>query len=333
MRPAMAAKPPSWRRRGRRAPRPEDEERFALLTQNSLDVIMRHSPAGITYVSPAAREIFGVEPESMLGRRLRHYVVDEDRAALISDSTRMYAGGPAGSRFRFRIRRPDGAVRWVEVNRRAEIDRTGRPTGSHVTVLRDVTETQELEAKLAAMALLDGLTGISNRLAFDQALQRAWRGAVRQQSNLSLLMLDIDHFKTFNDSYGHQAGDDCLRAVARAVADAVKRPQDFAARYGGEELAVILPGTDGTGAVDVAERILDAVRELKIPHESNQDGGGFVSASIGGATAVMYAGGMAGTPALLLNAADEALYEAKNRGRNRTAMGPVMMVAVSEDES
>jgi diguanylate cyclase (GGDEF)-like protein/PAS domain S-box-containing protein len=329
----MPVKFPFWRKRARTPPPNEDDPRLALLTQNSSDVIMRHSPAGITYVSPAAREIFGVEPDSMLGSRLRDYVIDEDRAALIADSTQMYRSGPQGSRFRFRIRHASGAVRWVEVNRKAEFDRAGSATGYHVTVLRDVTETQELEQKLAAMALLDGLTGIANRRAFDEALDRCWRSAARHQCNLSLLLLDIDHFKMFNDKYGHQAGDDCLRDVARAAAGAVKRPEDFVARYGGEELAIILPETDSTGAVDVAARILGAIRDLKIPHEPNWEGGGFASASIGGATAVMYAGGMSCTPALLLRAADDALYEAKNRGRNTVSVAPTMMVAVSDEDA
>jgi len=305
---------------------------FSMLMDNSEALIMRLSrDSRLSYVSPASRHIFGLEPEQMIGRSLRDYAHPEDRPALTAGSERMSRGETDSDSATFRIIREDGAPRWVEINTKAERDRRGRRTGDYVIVLRDVTEHRELEEKLAALTKVDGLTGLANRRLFDDTLERAWRGALRSQKHLSMLFLDLDHFKIFNDTYGHQAGDDCLRQTAKAVVGAVKRPDDLVARYGGDELAVILPDTDGTGAVDVAVRVLDAIRGLRIPHEQNAAGEGFVTASIGVATAVMHGAEPAGSPAALAEAADDALYAAKSKGRNNLSLAPPIMGAIIPD--
>ena len=125
----------------------------------------------------------------------------------------------------------------------------------------------------------DPLTGIGNRRLFDDALQKEHRRAARAQTPLALLMLDVDHFKAFNDTYGHPAGDSCLVAVAAAIASVAQRPADLAARYGGEEFALLLPEIDVTGAVAIAERLRDALRQLGLPHARGLDG--TVTVSIG----------------------------------------------------
>jgi len=303
---------------------------FSMLLENSEDLVLRLN-GGIyfTYVSPASRHIFGLEPEEMMGHALRDYAIAEDREALIANGTRLLGGQTDTDTSSFRIIRKDGALRWVEVNSKAELDRAGRRTGEFVIVLRDVTEQKELEAKLAVLTKTDGLTGLANRRLFDETLERCWRGAQRTKNHLSMLFLDLDQFKTFNDTYGHQAGDDCLRQTARAVSSAILRPEDLVARYGGEEMAVILPDTDGTGAVDVAVRALDAVRALKIPHAHNAAGAGFVSTSIGVATAIPFGAETAGSPGALVEAADCALYAAKSQGRNGLAVAPPVMMAAS----
>jgi diguanylate cyclase (GGDEF)-like protein len=142
----------------------------------------------------------------------------------------------------------------------------------------------------ATLALTDGLTELANRRAFDEALDREWKRTLREGSQISLLLLDLDCFKEFNDHYGHQVGDDCLRAVARAVAGVV-RATDIAARYGGEEIAVILPSTNTGGSVEVAEKVRSAVEALQITHEGNPEGGGWVTVSVGVATALSRQGG------------------------------------------
>jgi diguanylate cyclase (GGDEF)-like protein len=145
---------------------------------------------------------------------------------------------------------------------------TGEPQEA-VIVMRDITERKTLEDKLFTLALTDGLTGLLNRRAFDEALALEWKRTARYGSQISLLLLDLDYFKRFNDQYGHLAGDDCLRAVAAAVRGAV-RTTDRVARYGGEEITVILPSTSSAGAVGAAEKVRSAVEALGIPHEGNE---------------------------------------------------------------
>jgi len=167
--------------------------------------------------------------------------------------------------------------------------------------------------KLERLATLDGLTGISNRRSFDEALAREWQRALRQQSPLAILVGDIDSFKTYNDRYGHLAGDDCLRQVARSIAQAVKRSTDLTFRYGGEEFAVILPETHIDGAMTVAHGILETIRDLQIPHAYSPVAS-IVTLSLGAASLIPRANL---DPSALVAAADLALFEAKTRGRNR----------------
>ncbi|MFK0375983.1 diguanylate cyclase [Pandoraea sp. NPDC090278] len=171
------------------------------------------------------------------------------------------------------------------------------------------------EAELHRMASTDPLTGLANRRTLDETYDREWRRSVREQAPLALLFIDVDHFKTFNDQYGHPAGDDALVAVSHAIGRTIRRPGDFAGRYGGEEFMVVLPNTDAIGARDVAERVRTAVRSLAIAHEGTPHG--HVTVSIGvAATGVI----PNGTPEALLQAADEALYAAKSSGRDRVCI-------------
>lgn len=165
---------------------------------------------------------------------------------------------------------------------------------------------------LRRLATADGLTGLPNRRQFDERMEAEWQRARRSGASLALLMIDIDHFKAFNDSVGHLAGDDCLRAVAVAIDSAMRRPGDLAARLGGEEFGCILPDTGAAAAVGVAERVQQAITRLRIAHAASPRGS--VSASIGVAVATPADGGR---PADLLKAADEQLYAAKRDGRAR----------------
>jgi diguanylate cyclase (GGDEF)-like protein len=183
--------------------------------------------------------------------------------------------------------------------------------------MRDITERKllDLEEKLSELALTDGLTGLANRRAFDEALNMEWKRTFRVGSQISLLLLDIDRFKQFNDNYGHQLGDDSLRAVSIAVRNAVRREIDIVYRYGGEEIAVVylaLPCTDSVGALAVAETVRKAIMDLRIPHMKNSEGGFMVTASVGIATALARDGGTMKMPESLLLSADQALYRAKH---------------------
>ena len=169
-----------------------------------------------------------------------------------------------------------------------------------------------LHQKIAQQALLDPLTGVYNRRYFNQQLEIEWRRLRRISSSLSLIMCDVDCFKLFNDSYGHQQGDECLKKVAEAMQSVIKRPADIVARYGGEEFVVILPQTSEAGAIKVAEDIRIAIQKLNIPHP-NSTVDSMVTASVGIANTIPNA---KDKPQLLIEAADLALYQAKKGGRN-----------------
>lgn len=169
------------------------------------------------------------------------------------------------------------------------------------------------EYELELLARTDGLTGLSNRRRFAELLESEWRRARRARSSLSLLFIDIDRFKSYNDTYGHQAGDDALAAVARCIADNVRRPGDTAARYGGEEFIVLLPDTPEAGARQIAEKIRTAIIRLLIEHVGSELG--HVTVSIGLAS---WTPGKAGDTEAIIKEADEALYYAKATGRNKT---------------
>ncbi len=170
---------------------------------------------------------------------------------------------------------------------------------------------------LREMAFRDGLTGVFNRRYFDERYQTEWRRAQRSGGPLSLIMIDVDHFKRYNDHYGHQAGDDCLRAVASALNGELNRPADLLARYGGEEFVCILPETGIEGARLEAERMRQAVEQLALPH-AGVETGARVTVSVGVAC---IAGIADEAPALLLSWADQQLYRAKQSGRNRVSGG------------
>jgi diguanylate cyclase (GGDEF)-like protein len=179
--------------------------------------------------------------------------------------------------------------------------------------VRNHIDLKRQRDQLRRLSAVDGLTGLANRRAFAEALEKEWRGAVRRNMSISLLMTDIDDFKQFNDAYGHLAGDEALRRVATALEGAALRPADMVARYGGEEFVILLPDTGANEAALVADRLLLAVRRLAIPHEHSR-GWQYVSLSVGLASARPSREMSANE---LLDLADRMLYQAKSGGRNR----------------
>ena len=175
-----------------------------------------------------------------------------------------------------------------------------------------VDELQRANVHLKEQSHTDSLTGVYNRRFFDEALHNEWARMFRQASALGLVLLDVDHFKAYNDRLGHQAGDDALRAVARAIREVVNRPADVVARFGGEEFVVLLPETDREGARTVAERIRDALKGLALHHPDAADG--TLTVSMGVSSRHPAEGG---DPEQLLVRADRAMYKAKDRGRDR----------------
>ncbi|GGX08416.1 diguanylate cyclase [Undibacterium macrobrachii] len=166
---------------------------------------------------------------------------------------------------------------------------------------------------LRSMALIDGLTGIANRRRFDEQLQIDWRQCIRQEQPMSILMIDVDYFKQYNDLYGHLKGDECLVQIAKILKSVTQRPIDLVARYGGEEFVCILPNTDLKGAVKLAEQMLTKTRTQAIPQNKTNENS-IVTISIGVASTIGTHGRSVDS---LLEAADTQLYEAKTNGRDR----------------
>ena len=207
--------------------------------------------------------------------------------------------------------------RWRRVIERRMEDGTSYVSHADITTLkRQQRELQEAYERIAIMAITDGLTGIANRGHFEAVLEEEARRGGRSQQPLSLLLIDIDHFKQINDRFGHPVGDACLRMVARHIDGSIRRPGDLAARFGGEEFAAILPGTDAEGARVVAEAIRLAI-ESDHAHDFNADEP--VTVSVGAASLTPAPGG-AEDAIRLIREADDALYRAKRAGRNRVIL-------------
>jgi diguanylate cyclase (GGDEF)-like protein len=184
---------------------------------------------------------------------------------------------------------------------------------SEITVL--FNKISAVNAHLQELSVTDGLTSVANRRGFDDALARAWATAQREETPISLLMIDVDHFKSFNDTYGHPAGDECLRRIAAVINSHARRPYDIAARLGGEEFALLMPATEPAGADMIADRLRRGIENLLIPNAASRAG----HVTVSGGIATMYPYGHKQAPAALTKAADLALYAAKTGGRNRIA--------------
>jgi diguanylate cyclase (GGDEF)-like protein/PAS domain S-box-containing protein len=281
--------------------------------------VVRHTGEGILVldadflvrtVNPGFERITGYSAEEMLGRLpqlLDSSDDDVDNLQLIR--SKLSASDQwEGTLWALRKR---GEVFPMEISVAAVRDDAGTVT-HHVMVFHDATAQKQLEDRLRELSATDGLTLVANRRSFDEAMEHEWHRAMRTNEPVSLIMADIDLFKAYNDTYGHVAGDQCLRKVAAAIADCCKRRGDLVARYGGEEFAVILPRTDEAAALKVAEKIREAVLALGMAHAGNP-AGGVVTISLGVSTR---------TPPQtedhvdLMHSADLALYRAKDSGRN-----------------
>lgn len=300
----------------------EKERHYRMLAENGTDLITQFD-AGLrrSYASPASRTLLGYEPRELLGQEPHALVVEEDRAAVAAAVAGLASGG-APMLLSYRLRRRDGEALWVEATGRRMED-----GGGFLFTVRDISQRKAVErdlheanARLKRLVMLDGLTGIDNRRSFDLALAREVGAATRSGLPLSLLLIDIDHFKRLNDSHGHTVGDECLRLIAATIGARMQRPADHLARYGGEEFAVLLPQTEGTGAALLAGLLCEAVRGLDLSHIVA--GGAALSISIGVAT--LHGAQDGESSRVLVDAADRALYEAKQGGRDRVMVGDVL---------
>ena len=295
------------------------EARFRLLAEVSRDIIVLTDLSDERqYVSPAVAELLGWTPEELVGGNYREIVHPDDQHLLGNVLEECRIGMPAKI-LTYRCKKKDGSYLWMEANLRLYRNpETNEPIG-YVNVVRDISRRKAAEEELQKtfrlvenLASLDGLTGIANRRRLDEVLEQEWRRATRNCCDLTVLLIDVDHFKPYNDIYGHLSGDDCLRQIAKASSLVIHRSSDLVARYGGEEFAVVLPNTPSAGAQQTAERIRGAVEALCIPHEGNSYG--VVTVSVGCATVTP--GGDSSFDSVM-QAADAALYQAKHAGRNR----------------
>ncbi len=206
------------------------------------------------------------------------------------------------------------------------VDFIAKPVREPLLVARVTTHLRlkQLSDELRRSAQLDGLTGLHNRRSFDEHLSREWQRSLRTGAPLALVLLDVDHFKRYNDHYGHPAGDACLRAVAAALGSLARRPGDLAARVGGEEFALLLPDTTPEGARELAEAVRQAIGQLALPHAASLTAD-HVTASLGVAGCVPRPCAREEAEQALMKRADEALYDAKAAGRDR--VGPVTPAA------
>ena len=289
-------------------------ERVRAIVENTVEAIIVINQDGlIEEFNPAAVRIFGYQAAEVIGSNVKLLMPEPYR----SEHDRYLEG-----------HRKDGVSHIIGVGG----DVTGRKKdGStfplHLSigrmniggrllftgVLHDITAQKQLEEHLRTLSMRDGLTGINNRRSFDDTLEREWRRALRKQECLSLILMDIDFFKRYNDTYGHQDGDACLKAVTQALSGAVHRPGDLVARYGGEEFVILLPATPVAEAMRIAERIRLAVAGLAIPNSASEVAS-HVTVSLGVAGLVPLKEQDCATP---VRHADLALYAAKAGGRNR----------------
>jgi diguanylate cyclase (GGDEF)-like protein/PAS domain S-box-containing protein len=297
----------------------ESEKSFRLLAENSSDMISKHSREGLfTYVSPACYTLLGYRFDELIGQSLLHLCHPDDESRLYKNQELIYNRMEANT-ITYRIRRKDGAYLWFETTSNV-VFHEGDRTQTLVAVSRDITSRKEIEMQMLeqyqimhTLSHTDELTNIANRRTFDETWNQEWEDAQRHHMPVTLMLGDIDDFKAYNDSFGHQKGDDCLRQIAAAMRSALKRPLDMITRYGGEEFAIILPQTNKERAAAIAEQLLDAVQNLRIPH-AECTGRPYVTISLGSAT---WKPEHTTSQAELFTLADSALYQAKREGKSR----------------
>ena len=300
--------------------RQQAERQYRLLAENSSDaIICMGLDDSRLYISPAFTVLTGWSVGEIVGSSAVDIIHPDDRPNVEVVVSQLLAG-VAQITTCFRYICKDGSPLWVET--RARLLRCDDGEMQIISNVRDITDRRAAEDRVAILnrelaerTNTDGLTGLANRRRFDEALAEEWQRARDGKVPLSLLMIDVDRFKLFNDRYGHLRGDECLRAVAAAAVQAAPSSA-LTARYGGEEFVMLLPCLDSANAAALAGRVLAAVRTLGIEHADNNPAG-VVTVSIGAATAMPWTALDVGGATTLVADADAALYEAKRYGRDR----------------
>ena len=294
-----------------------------LVTENSRDIItIADFKGNRSYVSAAASSLGGWNRDELLDLNSFHQLHPDD-LGIAAEAVRAMRNGADGAVIECRVQRKDGVYLWTEASLRTiRNPATHAPVGI-LNIVRDISERKVAEEKLQAayrameeMAVIDALTGLANRRRFDEYLETEWRRALREQKPLSMVLMDVDLFKLYNDTYGHLRGDKCLKTIADSLLGVIARPADLVARFGGEEFAVILPDTNTEGTATVANDIFESLRLRNLAHSASPFG--TVTISAGCATVVPQLGRPASD---LIETADRALYTAKHLGRNQVCSG------------
>ena len=324
----------------------ESEKSYRTIVETVSDVIFRLGPdQKIEFINPAIR-FFGYEPSELVGQSIEKFVdmgsTDKETIAKIATQ----GVGPLSTsnlevKFKFaresifgETTKPvpvllDAFGLWDISDEQVFKNEVEKNFLGTLCIARNIMEIKAVEEELLQtqcrlmqavenlkeLSTTDGLTEISNRRFFDEYSEKEWKRAQRDKKPFAVIMIDLDCFKSYNDTYGHQRGDACLKKVAGVIKGAMKRPADLAARYGGEEFVLVLPETDKDGACKLAEQLRQEVINLKEEHQNNTSGK-WVTISLGAATEIAEPGKSFSD---LLAKADKALYEAKGSGRNRTS--------------
>ncbi|MDH5560010.1 MAG: diguanylate cyclase [Deltaproteobacteria bacterium] len=277
--------------------------------------------AVIQRVNKSLTEILGYSKESFIGKSIFDPAfIDEENAEVFLKEVKERMQGKRGS-YELRLKHKDGHLVPVAIESIPTIiDPVTNKARQSIGLIVDQTERKlwenelfKLNQSLEELSFKDSLTNLANRRYFDEFTQKEWERARREKWELSLIFIDIDYFKAYNDGYGHQAGDDCLKRVARILKKMSHRSSDLVARYGGEEFAVVLPNTTGEGAFKLAEDLRKAIEQEEIIHEFSKNSS-FLTISLGVATLIPCKNTY---PHELLLLADQALYKSKNEGRNK----------------
>ncbi len=270
------------------------------------------------YIGPQIEELLGWEPSSWVGvQDWAERMHEEDRDRVVNFCVSQSQAG-VDHEADYRALTKDGRFVWI----RDVVHVVRKPNGeveSLIGFMFDITERKQTEQKLVELqkeleqlSFKDGLTGLANRRKFDLSMEIEWRNAKRTGKPLSLIMVDIDYFKQYNDHYGHLQGDDCLKAVSKALNESATRARDFVARFGGEEFVLVLPESDAEAAAAVAERCREAIFKLQIPHAKSSISQ-WLSISLGVGTIVP---GQHDQLLDFINSVDRRLYLAKQKGRD-----------------
>lgn len=303
------------------------EQRYRLLADNIADIVIRLDRYGnMLFVSQSVETVLGWAPEALIGKSCFEMVEPGDVESVRLATAKLVETNQTQA-LHFRTYRADRTNCWVEIVFKLTQAADNPKHVEIVGVLRDITERKVMEdeltavnARLAELATTDGLTGLANRRYLDGFLRREFTA----NEHISLLLFDIDHFKGFNDRLGHQAGDECLKTVAKIIAGATHTATFLSARYGGEEFAVVLPGIAEQHAFIIAESVRMKVRALNISNPAASRGIVSVSAGVASKTAQMQ------SEADLVAEADRALYKAKKLGRDRSLIASMLDVNFTE---